>query len=165
MCTCEHPNVNGEPGYRWQPSDRPSIRQPSPPELHEHDEMIYDLPGRCGRCDSHCHHFTIVNNYRGGRVLRVRHGGGDEAYDIGSGFGSHRQGIMEALERCADDDERYWFIQTLYNVLRETRQEAAIKERETWKRAAREGRLKIRSRKGVKFAEILPEILASELTD
>lgn len=88
-----------------------------------------------------------------------------EAYDIGSGFGSHRQGIMEALERCADDDERYWFIQTLYNVLRETRQEAAIKERETWKRAAREGRLKIRSRKGVKFAEILPEILASELTD
>ena len=163
MCTCDKPNVNGQTGYRWQPSDRPGTHPVNAPELHENDEAVYDLPGRCGRCDSHSHHFTVVKDYRGKRCLRVRHGGGDEAYDIGSGFGNHRQGIMEALERCADDDERYWFLQTLYNVLRETKDEARTNERETWKRAAREGRLRIRSKKGVKYAHIDPEITAEQL--
>jgi hypothetical protein len=165
MCTCEKPNVNGTPGYRWQPSDRPSTHPVHAPELDVPDEIMYDLPGRCGQCDSHSFHFTIVKNHRTSRMLYVRHGGGQESYSIGSGVRNHRQGILDALERCPDDDARYWLVQTLYHTLREVKDEATTKERETWKRAAREGRLKIRSRKGIKFAQIEPEIRASALAN
>lgn len=164
MCMCDKPNVNGEPGYKW-PGDPQTIRRPMPPEIHEGDEVFYDLPGRCGRgVDSHCHHFTIVinaNRY----ILRVRNGCGDDAYIIGfvssqsrSYSSYHRCALIDSISNANSDDDRYWIAQNLYHAFWSIRSAAVLKEESEWKRAAREGRLKLRSRKGQKYAEILPEI-------
>jgi hypothetical protein len=50
--------------------------------LSEGDELIYDLPGRCGGMDSHCHHLRLVKAQFGGYALLMRHGGGDERHPL-----------------------------------------------------------------------------------
>lgn len=162
MCMCKKPNVNGEPGYKM-PVDPRNVRQPLPPEIDDNDEMMYDLPGRCGKIDSHSYHFIVTKNYRNALYLYVRHGGGQEKFPIGYVEGKIRTGIAEVINNAPDDNARYWFLLTLYHTLSDTRGEARNEEREVWKRAAREDRLKLRSRKGYKYAEILPEITVSEL--
>lgn len=163
MCMCEKNNVNGEPGYK-RPGDPQNVRQPLPPKVDDNDEMMYDLPGRCGKVDSHSYHFIVTKNYRNALSLYVRHGGGQEKFFIGYIEGKIRTGIAEVINNALDDDARYWFILTLYRTLSDARREARNEEREGWKRAARENRLKLRTRKGHKYAEILPEILVSEIT-
>lgn len=159
MCNCDKPNINGQFGYKWN-DDNEHTRQISAPELKDDDKVLYDLPGRCGRTDSHCHHFTVVERMWN-TVLLVRHGGGEESFNIGSK--SHRRGLADAIDNAANDNERYWLVQTLYHTISGIERGSAEKERGTWKRAAAQGRLKIRSRKGNKYAEILPETMPAPI--
>lgn len=51
MCCCDQPNVNGTPGYKWQPRDKPMTRQVNPPDIQDGDTLLFDEPGRCGGTD------------------------------------------------------------------------------------------------------------------
>ena len=62
MCCCAAPTINGQPGYRWNVKDPPSVRRPAPPTLGEFENVLYNLPGRCGGQDSHCHHYQILGS-------------------------------------------------------------------------------------------------------
>jgi hypothetical protein len=155
MCMCPKPNVNGQPGYRWNHESQPLSTYPvNPPELGEFDELLNDLPGRCGGCDSHSYHFRVVD-LRGRLWLLVRHGGGDEQHEIGSTSRGHRRGIREALERCPGDDARYWLCQTLYHLLEDTRRAARDAERTKWRQAAYDNRIKVNRRKKPATVQIL----------
>lgn len=160
MCTCDKPNVNGQLGYKWQPDDEPGTRQVNPPATEDGDTILFDLPGRCGRgCDSHSYHFMVVERNHGEIWLLARHGRGDEGYKIGRNYEHHRDAILQVIEAANGNDrnERYWFLQNLYQTMHAIKCEARDNERDRWKTAARQGRLKLRSRKGVPFAEIIGE--------
>jgi len=159
MCNCDKPNINGQFGYKWNDNNE-HTRSVHPPETLDDDKILYDLPGRCGGIDSHSYHFTVVERETFGRktiLLLVRHGGGDESFDIGSSQRVYNSGLIEAINNAADDNARYWLSLTLYRSMSQLKIGSIDKERRIWKRAAAEGRLKIRSRKGNKYAEILPE--------
>jgi hypothetical protein len=138
MCCCGQPNVNGTPGYRWQPDDVPRVRPVNPPDLSEGDTLLADEPGRCGGIDHHSHHFRLVmNRFGSGLSLLVRHGGGDERINMG---------VMPIKDRllAIDSDSRYWLLASLYSVHSSARDEATSAEAHKWSRAAAEKRIKTR---------------------
>lgn len=155
MCRCEKPNVNGQPGYSWDGT--PGICPINPPDLRDGDELIYDEPGRCDGIDSHCHHFRVVNRNYGELVLLVRNGNGDHSFPLRRTQSYPRNSIKLALDAVPDSNARYWLLQNLYHMMSAVKSEATSIERGKWNKAIRENRLKIRSKKGVKYADILPE--------
>jgi len=140
MCCCKKPNVNGEKGaYSWDGKSF-GVRQPNPPDLLEHDELLYDEPGRCGGLDSHSFHFRIVKQF-GTHYLLVRHGGGDERIRLGS-----RPGI-EVIAKLNSND-RYWILQQLYHVQQRQADEASQNTASKYRSAFVEGRLKKKKVRG-----------------
>ena len=77
MCSCGKPTINGELGYRWQPTDAPSIHPLNPPDLRPGETLVYDEPGRCGGMDSHSFHYRVVSSIR--RWQAWRRGCADQA--------------------------------------------------------------------------------------
>lgn len=151
MCCCERPNVNGQPGYRWQPNDAPRIRPPSPPALNEYEHVLFDLPGRCGGIDSHCHHFIITSSHD----LLVKHGGGEERIRI-----SNSKSVIGALQAASSiglaEHNAYWIAHAIYQAYSSGRVYGADRERGTWSQAAVEKRIKVRRRKNSVRVEIIP---------
>jgi hypothetical protein len=158
MCMCEKPTINGQPGYRWNTKDE-SVYPVNPPKLIEGDVLLFDEPGRCGGCDSHSHHFRLVNRRADYWVL-VRHGGGEEAFRLAS----HRVGtvpMIEAMSRM-DTHQRYWTLHLLYYIHHESSQKARDEEGGRWMLAAMEKRIKVRKsrRPGVApQVKIIPKIV------
>jgi len=145
VCDCEKPTINGDP----------KVYPMSPPTLTGTDKLLYDLPGRCGRgIDSHAYHFRIVDCGYGSVRLLVRHGGGEQVFDIGRCHSGHRHWVYSAIVCLSNDEDRYWFCQTLYHMLDEVGREARDTERLRWQTAASQGTLKIRSRRKQKYAFI-----------
>jgi hypothetical protein len=143
--------VNGQPGYRWQPNDAPSVRPVNAPELMPGDVLVHDEPGRCGGLDSHCHHFRVI--YRGGSwFLLTRHGGGDEAIHL---FGRTIEKPLAAL----DTHGRYWVLHALHSAHRDGARHAREAEALRWRVAAVEKRIKVRKVRGkaVVLVELKPE--------
>ena len=141
MCCCGTPTINGEPGYRWQPADKPSIRPVAPPTLGESDTLTYDEPGRCGGQDSHCHHYRVV----GGPVfpsLLVRHGGGEERIRLSNG-----RAVLTALG-ALDSNGRYWLLNALYHAVDDARRAGREAEAARWRTAAAEKRITVRKVRG-----------------
>jgi len=147
MCCCGKPTINGELGYRWQPNDAPSIRQPYPPTLREDEVLLYDEPGRCGGLDHHSHHFCVVKHYNS-LFLVVRHGGGEERIRLFP----HR-GLSDMLAGL-ESNARYWILSTIHAAHRDGADEARQKEAETWRKAAAEGRIKTRKQRGANFVKV-----------
>jgi hypothetical protein len=142
MCYCGRPTINGEPhAYSWDGTTF-STRAPNPPDLADGDELVSDLPGRCGGTDSHCHHFRIVKARYGGYALLVRHGGGDERHDLG------RDTRIVAPLLTLDETARYWFVMRFYHVLADALRVAREAEARRWRTAAAEGRIKTRKQRG-----------------
>lgn len=142
MCMCGTPNINGTPNaYSWDGKHR-STRQPSPPDLKDGDELIYDEPGRCGGLDCHSHHFCLVKN-RGYYAVLVRHGGGDERFDIGS---SGR--LLVPSLALMDTNGRYWLMHTLYSTRESANEAATGATAQRWRLAAAEKRIKTRKLRG-----------------
>ena len=145
MCCCGTPTVNGEMGYKWQPNERPSIRPVDPPILREHEVLIYDLPGRCGIIDAHCHHYRIVK-WLSSLYLAVKHGGGEERIRLST------TPTFTWMLTQLEDTTRYWLCHTLYHATAEAGRTSEEKEDGKWRTAAAEKRIKtqkIRNR-GVK---------------
>lgn len=141
MCCCAVPNVNGTIGYQWQPDDPPGIKRPDPPALGPEDRIVWDLPGRCGGLDSHCHHYTLVNHAR--PSLLVRHGAGEDRIRL-----SNPRRVLAALDCLPTDDLRYWFCNALFHTWADGRMDGRAKELARWREAAAEGRIKTRKVRG-----------------
>lgn len=147
MCCCGQPTINGQPGFRWQPNDPPSVYPVNPPALGDGDELLYDEPGRCGGTDCHCHHYRIVRpRHRGGIALYVRHGAGNERIDLHG----HGAGSLEPTIATLDTTARYWLLHAIYYAYHDGERKAADKCNSTWTQAAAEKRIKTRknSRRG-----------------
>lgn len=142
MCACGQPTINGQPGYRWQPTDSPIRRPVDPPATTE--DILYDEPGRCGGQDSHCHHYRIVGTARGLQfpTLLVRHGGGDESIRLSNG-----KAVLAALGML-DSNGRYWLLNALYHAANDAKRSGRDTERARWHRAAAEKRIKVRKVRG-----------------
>lgn len=142
MCCCGKATINGQPNaYSWDGKSF-MTRQPSPPDLRDGDELLYDEPGRCGGTDCHSHHFRLVQGYGSYDVL-VRHGGGDERFSLGV-VGRHLVPSLSAL----DTNGRYWLMHTLYSTRTDTRREVGDAVAQGWRLAAAEKRIKTRKMRG-----------------
>lgn len=154
MCCCGKPTVNGQPGYRWQPNDAPSIRQPHAPELEEGDQLLADCPGRCGRgIDSHCHHYRVVAHGPFWFLL-VQHGGGVERFRLGKSAY-----LLPLLQKMSEDD-LYWILNGIYWEMKHVQDIARNNERTYWQTAAAEKRIKTRTRRergGYRFTKVWVE--------
>lgn len=150
MCCCEKPNVNGQPGYRWQPEHSPGIRPVDPPDLDEGDMLIYDEPGRCGGLDCHCHHFRVVAPRFGvGYWLYARNGGGDVRFQLrGPDKGPRTDGSLAVTLASLDSNARYWLLYALYRANHDGMDKATDKVNRTWRKAAAEKRIKTRKIRG-----------------
>lgn len=147
MCCCGTPNINGQPGYRWQPNDPPSIRPVHPPALEEGDQLLYDEPGRCGGTDCHSHHYRLVKR-SGSYELLVQHGGGLER--IRTHLHSKCVGLLDGLA-AMDTNIRYWMLHAIYYAHSDGDQKARDRTNTFWRKAAAENRIKTRKVKdGVK---------------
>ena len=141
MCCCDQPNINGELGYKWKPTEKTSIRPPQPPTLADGDILLYDEPGRCGGIDSHSHHYRIVKS--GGRLdLLVRHGGGDDRFHLSL------YGTQPEFFASLDSNGRYWLFNALYHARSEGNRQGYYSATEEWRTAAIEKRIKTRKVRG-----------------
>ncbi len=142
MCCCVQPNVNGQPGYQWQPLDRPGTRSVNPPETDRN--VLYDEPGRCGGQDSHCHHYRVVGSAKGAQFpsLLVRHGGGDQEIRLSNG-----KAVLQALAML-DSNGRYWLLNALYHAQADAKRAGQQEATARWRQAAAENRIKVRKVRG-----------------
>lgn len=157
MCCCGKPTINGQPGYKWQPNDPPSIRPVYPPELGEHDTQIYDEPGRCGGLDAHCHHYRVVKQF-GSLFLLVQHGGGAERLRL------HDTPSLIATLTALDTNSRYWLLHAIYYANSDGAKHAHEQTSRTWRQAAAEKRIKTRKQRGSASVKVWiePKIVTSE---
>lgn len=134
MCCCGKAVVNGEFGYSWDGKNF-GMHPTMPPELEPTDTIIYDEPGRCGGLDCHSYHFQVING-RYGHELVVRHGGGTERFRL-------FKTALEPLSRV-DSNGRFWLLHEIFWIQSESARIARDNERQTWRRAAAEKRIKTR---------------------
>lgn len=154
MCCCGKPIINGQAGYKWQPSDAPGVYPVNPPDIPKDHVLIFDEPGRCGKLDSHSHHFRVTR-VMGGLWLHVRHGAGDEHCQLG-----HNPSLIAFLE-TTDSDTRYWLLSVVHRAYREGRDAGSTSERAYWRTAAIEKRIKLRKKRGTDawVVDVLPHTL------
>ena len=158
MCNCKSRfpsgTVNNTPGgYAWNDNRFHTYNDP-PISPREGEDVVFDEPGRCSgaRVDSHSHHVALISN---GGLLSVicRHGGGEFRYSIPE----YRSQIINMLARMTSD-ERYWFLLSIWEGMDHAAKEARIDTSREWQRAAIEKRIRVRSRKGMRRAEVLPRV-------
>lgn len=136
MCCCGKPTINGELGYKWQPTDAPSIRPVNPPTLVESDTLLYDEPGRCGGQDSHCHHYRVTGQTW--LTLLYKHGGGEGRIRL-----SNSKAIAPILA-ALDSNARYWLLNAIYHAHNDGSMNGAGRMDERWRKAAAEKRIRTR---------------------
>ncbi len=109
------------------------------PKIEEGDALIFSEHGRV--LDNTCyrsHWFCVVKAQHGGYFLLVKHGGGEERFQIGW---SNR--IASALVPL-DSDSRYLLLYTLYHAHSTAKREARENTSATYNKAFVDGRLKKR---------------------
>lgn len=156
VCCCGQPIINGQFGYRWKPSDTPSIRRPYPPDTGA-SAVLYDEPGRCGGLDAHCHHYRVTQDH-GSTYLHVQHGGGHETVRL-----SATPNFLAILEGM-DSTARYWTLHAIYHAYADGLRRGHSESTEQYKTAFLEGRLKKRKRNHCYRVEVLPRIVREETT-
>lgn len=125
MCCCRTARVNGENGYSWDGKTF-GVYPVHLPEMEEGDELIRDLPGRCGGIDSHSHDFRVVVQRWGRLFLLVNHGGGSERIRL-SGFG----GVVDTFKNLSER-EAYWLALTIYDAHSDARSQAKDETTAKW---------------------------------
>jgi len=142
MCCCEKPNINGEFGYKWQPTDKPTVRERYPPALRDGDMLLYDEPGRCGGIDSHSHHYRVVLGASRVMELLVCHGGGQESIPLRT-----KSTLLSAFADL-DSTARYWALNAIYHAYWDGRKRGTEDSDTRWREAAAEKRIKVRKVRG-----------------
>jgi len=141
MCCCEKPTINGTAPIKMTFDTPASPYPPNPPALRDGETLFYDEPGRCGGgTDSHAYHFRVTVE-RGRIWLLVRHGGGDERMEFGWAKS------MPDLTRL-DSYDRYFLLAAAFHGMKNAVQYAVDTEREDWREAAAEKRIKTRKLPG-----------------
>lgn len=141
MCCCIQPNVNGTPNvYRWNPTDTPMTRKPSPPTIGEQDTIIFDEPGRCGGVDVHHQHHTLVMRGEYSTFLLTRNGLGDHGFRVDK--------RIVPLLTVMNSNERFRFFEALYDAHSEGEKKATASVNKMWREAAAEKRIKVRKVRG-----------------
>lgn len=145
MCCCGKPTINGEQGYRWNNPNGPAGVYPvNPPELENAgslgygDQLLLDLPGRCGGLDSHSYHYRLVK--RVGLELLVRHGGGDERLRL--------SGPLEKILIELDETSAYWLLNAIYHAHSDGERKGREQTANTWRKAAASKRIRTRKQRG-----------------
>lgn len=154
MCCCGQPTKNGEKGaYSWDGKTF-STYPVHPPALNDGDQLIYDLPGRCGGLDSHAHDLRLVRYY--GRFdLLVNNGTGDHRIDLGVSF----RLFADTLERMTDN-ERYWLLLSFYHATEDAKRATEERCNQAWRQAAADKRIKTRKlRNGNVRVTVLPRVV------
>lgn len=136
MCCCDKPNVNGQPGYRWN-SEPSHTREVNAPKLEDGETLVHDEPGRCGGMDSHCHHYRVTK-WLGSTYLAVRHGGGDERIRL-----SCTPTLIDSLA-VMDSNARYWMLNAIYHAHSDGARKAKDEETARWRAAAAQKRIRTR---------------------
>jgi hypothetical protein len=158
MCCCGKAVVNGEEGYSWDGKSF-GIRKPFFPEIEDGDELLKDLPGRCGGIDSHSHDFRLVKRYSS-LYLLVHHGGGSERINLRS----YRPSSEIILGMSESDC--YWMMETLYHIHSDAASDARQAEASKWQKAAATGRIKTRKQRGGNAVKVWIEAeIAAPLPD
>lgn len=150
MCCCEKPNVNGQPGYKWQPEDTPRVRHVDPPVLDEGDTLIYDEPGRCGGLDWHYQHFRVVKPRFDSRYwVYVRNGCGDTRFPLPTKGDARRSiGDIVSILETINSNSRFLILDALYTAHEEGGRKATDAANQKWRKAAAEKRIKTRKVRG-----------------
>lgn len=153
MCCCGKPTINGQPGqYSWDGKSFNTYPH-VPPETEDGDTVIYDEPGRCGGVDNHCHAYMVVKSSMARWFLLYRHGGGQGRIEIPRyGFQGDRYGDPF---KGMDSDHRYWLMHSMFSVWKASRDQANTEANARWRKAALEKKIKIRRKRGNRFAEIV----------
>lgn len=141
MCSCDKPNVNGEHGYKWQPSDNPAKHVVLPCVHKEGDIVLSNDPGRCGHgIDSHAFHFCIVRRGAWHFIIATHFNGSTEV-------NMKRWSNVNSILAMSSDD-RYWTLQAIYHAVtdsvRDATHKAVQEERQFWRQAAADNRIKKR---------------------
>jgi hypothetical protein len=88
--------------------------------------------------------------------VACRNGSGDKAYPIKR---AHRQPfgnpMIEAVRQCPDDDARYWMVRSLFETIDAMSNLARAIERERWRAAAIQNRIKVNRRKKSPTCEVV----------
>jgi hypothetical protein len=113
------------------------------PALNADETLIIDEPGRVLKNTCYrSHSFRVVQPEFGQYILRVRHGGGTEAWPIG-----WTKQVIEAIASL-DSDSRFLMLHTLMCAHQESARIATERTAAIWRKAAAEKRLKTRKVKG-----------------
>ncbi len=139
MCCCGKPVINGQPGYKSNCNDNPSVRPVNPPELNDDEQLLRDEPGRCGGLDSHSHHYRLAKS-SGSLMLLVRHGGGDDRLRL--------SGPLANVFAQLDSTNCYWALNAIYHAYSDGKKSGSEKTAENWRRAAADKRIKTRKEHG-----------------
>jgi hypothetical protein len=126
------------------------------PAVEEDEEIIFDEPGRIlppienvSPTDCRSHYFRVTKSRFGKYRLRVKHGGGEESWDLDY---SHR--TFFGL-RQMNSDSRYRLLWVIMDAHKAGEKEGANK----YRRYFLEGRLKKRKKNGAAYVEVLPKVV------
>lgn len=132
------------------------------PTLAEGDELLYDLPGRIvdantyghgsNGIDYRSHWLRLVKAQYGGCFLLVKHGGGEQRFQIDYNVARSRQFFRAVL----DDTQRYLLAHQLYDIHSKARREAEERVRREWSLAFIEKRITKKRRDGRIYVNITP---------
>jgi len=124
-------------------SGSPTTTRPvDPPMLGALEALLFDEPGRCGGLDCHSHHFRLVRGPGGSLGLMVRHGGGDEFFQLST------TKTFEQTVASLDSNARYWLLHTVYRAYKAGDQTGRNDTAARWRLAAAEKRIKARKERG-----------------
>lgn len=130
-------------------------REPKP---KENETVLFSEHGRIiGRTDFRSHWFVVVKEQFGRVHLLVKHGGGDERFELG-----YRENCIGGIEALTSD-QRFLLFWTFLDIKHDAERNAQDKERLRWSEAAAEKRIKTRKMPGQSRVRvtIAPKVLSS----
>ncbi len=128
-------------------------------------EKAREIFSECGRVIRHeganwgvdyRSHWLVLFKYDiGGYCLRVKHGGGEETFDLGHSA----EPLIKAFEGLSSDD-RYEALYIVYKAASTAAQTASEETRVRYARAFLDKRLKRRRSQNKIYVDVLPEIVS-----
>ena len=119
------------------------------PTIQKGETIVYDEEGRCcpqvngkGSTDYHSHHFRVFKNEYSGHRFAVKHGGGEESYNMYP----HTR-VVEMLAKL-DSDSRYLMLYALWSQWSDGDSKGYANADAKWRKAAAEKRIKTRKMPG-----------------
>jgi hypothetical protein len=134
------PTLNSQCGYGGASSA---------PGIKDGETIVFDEEGRCapqingsGGTDFHSHHYRVFKSLCGGHRFAVRHGAGDESFNM-----YEHTRVVEILASM-QSDARFLMLHALFGQRRDGLTIGNDTANSTWTRAAVEKRIRTRKARG-----------------